>query len=70
MLLSRSSEANKNASTADVPPVGDKQNALCWQENPTTGNAKCVVDCVNVTTTNGSVFYPVVGTALDAGRRR
>lgn len=27
---------------------------------PTAGNAQCTFDCVNVTRTDGSVFYPAV----------
>ncbi len=40
--------------------MGVKSDALCWQESFTSANAQCTVDCVNVTKTDGSVFYPVV----------
>ncbi|KAK0640635.1 hypothetical protein B0T16DRAFT_418231 [Cercophora newfieldiana] len=43
----------------DAPPLGSKLNAKCWEESPTAGNAQCTVDCVNVTTSNGTVFYPL-----------
>jgi hypothetical protein len=39
---------------------GVNQSALCYQDSPTAGNAQCTYDCVNVTTLNGSSFYPLV----------
>ncbi|RFU23608.1 hypothetical protein B7463_g12730, partial [Scytalidium lignicola] len=42
-----------------APPYGVKQAALCWQDSATAGDAQCTFDCVNVTASNGSIFYPV-----------
>lgn len=39
--------------------ANDKQDASCYQDSPTAGNAQCTSNCVNVTRVDGSVFYPL-----------
>jgi hypothetical protein len=55
-----SSDDLHSSSLAEYPPVGIKDDALCYEDTDDSGNAQCTADCVAVTALNGSSFYPVV----------
>lgn len=43
-----------------TPGTGNKATSLCYEDSAEAGNAQCTDNCVNVTRTDGEVFYPMV----------
>ncbi|ROV99149.1 hypothetical protein VMCG_06645 [Cytospora schulzeri] len=54
------SAGNCHDALANYPPYGIHDAAVCWEEFPGAMNGQCTDDCVSVTMTNGTVFYPMI----------